>query len=272
MGRPMLAVDRRLRILEQVADDQTISVSDLAARFGVSEMTVRRDIRRLERDGFLKRTYGGATAHLTRSLDLAFNARALHSSREKRLIGMTAAGLIGDASTIYVGIGTTVEQFARYLPARPGITVVTASVVAASLLGTRPIRTVIVGGQVRRDELTCVGPIATDSLGRYRFDLAVVGAAGISGRWGVTEEAEDDAEVNRVAIARSERTLALAHGEKIGATASSVVASLHDIDTLVTDATAPPDELRLLRDLGVDVVIAAANDAAGAAAAAEGRT
>jgi DeoR/GlpR family transcriptional regulator of sugar metabolism len=269
----MLAVDRRLRILEQVADDQSIQVSDLAARFGVSEMTVRRDIRRLERDGFLKRTYGGATAHLTRSLDLAFNARALHSSREKRIIGITAAGLIGDATTIYVGIGTTVEQFARYLPARPEITVVTASVVAASLLGTRPVRTVIVGGLVRHDELTCVGPIATDSLGRYRFDLAVIGASGVSPTWGITEGAEEDAEVNRIAMARSGRTIVLAHGEKIGHTAASVVAPVRDIDTLVTDASAPPDEQRRIRELGVRIVIAAAatSGTVGAAAAAEGR-
>ena len=87
----MLAVDRRLKILETVAEEQTIQVVELAARFRVSEMTIRRDIKRLERDGFLRRTYGGATAHLTRSLDLAFNARALQSAREKRLIGMAAA-------------------------------------------------------------------------------------------------------------------------------------------------------------------------------------
>jgi DeoR/GlpR family transcriptional regulator of sugar metabolism len=273
MGRPMLAVDRRLRILEQVADDQSIQVSDLAARFGVSEMTIRRDIRRLERDGFLKRTYGGATAHLTRSLDLAFNARALLSARETRLIGMTAAGLIGDATTIYAGIGTTVEQFARYLPARPEITVVTGSVVAASLLGTRPVRTVILGGVVRHDELTCVGPIAVDSLGRYRFDLAVIGAAAVSARWGISEGSDDDAEVNRIAIARSERTVVLAHGGKIGATASSVVGPVEDVDMLVTDPSAPPDELRRLRDVGVDVTIATAgNDPAHAAAAADRRT
>ena len=77
----MLAVDRRLKILETVAEEQTIQVGELATRFQVSEMTIRRDIKRLERDGFLRRTYGGATAHLTRSLDLAFNARALQAAR-----------------------------------------------------------------------------------------------------------------------------------------------------------------------------------------------
>jgi len=268
----MLAVDRRLRILEQVAEDQSIQVGDLAARFGVSEMTVRRDIRRLERDGFLRRTYGGATAHLTRSFDLAFNARALLAAREKRLIGMAATHLIDDVSTIYLGIGTTVEQFARYLPARPDLTVVTGSVVIASLLGTRPIRTVILGGAVRRDELTCVGPVAIATLARYRFDLAVVGTFGVSARWGITELADEDAEVSRVAIGRAARTFVLADGTKLGYAGTAVVAPVDGIHTLVTDASAPEAELRALDARGVRVVVAApaaATDSAAPAAAAD---
>src|SRR3990172_12287217 len=114
--RPVHAVDRRHRILERVAAEQTIHVGELARELGVSEMTIRRDIRRLERDGFVRQTYGGATAHLTRSFDLAFNARALERTREKRLIGMRATSLLGGARTIYLGIGTTAEQFARDLP------------------------------------------------------------------------------------------------------------------------------------------------------------
>jgi DeoR/GlpR family transcriptional regulator of sugar metabolism len=266
----MLAVDRRLRILEQVAEDQTIQVSDLAARFGVSEMTVRRDIRRLERDGFLKQTYGGATAHVTRSFDLTFNARALHSAREKRLIAIAAGDLVDDATTIYLGVGTTVEQFARYVPVRPEQTVVTASVVVASLLGTRPVRTIVLGGTVRREELTCVGPVALSTLARYRFDLAVVGVAGVSARWGLTELADEDAEVNRVAIERSARSIVLAHGTKFGHVAAAVVGPASMVTTIVTDAAASPAERREVEALGVEVVIATPAGSGEQAAAAAG--
>ena len=79
----MLATDRRTRILERVAEDQTIRIGELAQEFGVSEMTIRRDIAKLERTGFLRRTYGGATAHLTRSLDPAFNTRSLQNPAAK---------------------------------------------------------------------------------------------------------------------------------------------------------------------------------------------
>jgi DeoR/GlpR family transcriptional regulator of sugar metabolism len=131
----MPAVDRRHRILERVAEEQTIHIRELATDLDVSEMTIRRDITRLERDGFLRRTYGGATAHVTRSLELAFNARALQSASAKRLIGMTAAPLVAGASTLFVGTGTTAEQLALFLPARDDVTVVTNSLPVASLLG-----------------------------------------------------------------------------------------------------------------------------------------
>lgn len=251
-----LAADRRVKILERVAEGMSIQVADLAREFGCSEMTIRRDIVRLEHDGFLRRTYGGATAHLTRSLDVAFNARSLANAPEKRLIALTAVDLIGDARLLYLGIGTTAEHFARYLPARPDLTVVTGSLPIASLLGTRPANAVVLGGNVRRDELSCVGPTARATLGRYRFDLAVLGTAGLTARWGLTDLNDDEAEIHREAIDRSERLIVIADGSKLGAVASSVVAAASIINTLVTDPSAPESEVASLRALGVEVVIA----------------
>lgn len=258
--RPLAAEDRRHRILERVAEDQTIHVGDLARTFDVSEMTIRRDIRRLEQDGFVRQTYGGATAHLTRALDVAFNPRALQRTREKRRIGMRATHLVGDARVVYVGIGTTAEQFARFLPVRPGLVVVTASLPTASLLGTRPVEVVALGGTVRRDELTCVGPVAAATLGRFRFDLAVIGAAGLSARWGLTELDDGEAEIQRLAIERAARVVVIADGSKIGAATNAVVAQAGSIETLVTDESAPTVELAALAAAGLDIVMAGLND------------
>ena len=151
--RPVLAVDRRHRILEQVAEHQTIHIAKLAEELGVSEMTIRRDIGRLERDGFLRRTYGGATAHITRSMELLFNARALENAPAKRIIGMHAAQTLRPERTIFIGIGSTTEQFAMFLPPREDLTVVTGSLPVASLLGTRKGRVVVLGGSVGRLDL-----------------------------------------------------------------------------------------------------------------------
>ncbi len=258
--RPIPAVDRRHRILERVAEEQTIQVGELARDLGVSEMTIRRDIRRLERDGFVRQTYGGATAHLTRALDVAFNARALEHTREKRRIGMRATHLLGDARVVFVGIGTTAEQFARFLPVHPGLIAVTASLPIASLLGTRPVQVVALGGTVRRDELTCVGPVAAASIARFRFDLAVIGAAGLSAQWGLTELDDAEAEVQRSAIERSERVVVIADRSKIGVATNAVVAEAGRIGTLVTDEGAPESELAAFVALGMEVVIADANE------------
>ena len=95
------------------------------------------------------------------------------------------------------------------------MTVITASLPIASLLGTRPVRVVAIGGFVLHDELSCNGPAALRGLERYRFDLAVIGAAGLSARWGVTELTDDEAEIQRAAIERAERLVVMADASKI---------------------------------------------------------
>ncbi len=255
---PIHPVDRRHRILERVAAEQTIHVGDLARELRVSEMTIRRDIRRLERDGFLRQTYGGATAHVTRAFDVSFNARALQHTREKRLIGIRAVELVEGARLVYLGMGTTAEQVARYLPPRPELTVVTASLPIASLLGTRPLRVVVLGGTVLRDELHCVGPVAIRTLERFRFDVAIVGAAGLTARWGITELTDEEAEVQRTAIDRADRLAVIADGSKIGLTAPAVVVGADRVQTLVTDPSADPNELRTIAALGAEIIVAGA--------------
>jgi DeoR family transcriptional regulator, aga operon transcriptional repressor len=252
----VFAVDRRRRILQRVAEEQTIKIGELARELNVSEMTIRRDISRLEHDGFLRHTYGGATAHITKSIELAFNARALEHAAEKRLIGMRAAEELAGAAVLFVGVGTTAEQFSLFLNPAPDLQVITASLPVASLLGSRPVGVVALGGAVREEELACVGPIATASVGRYRTDIAVIGAAGVSARFGVTELDDDIAEVNRAAIEHTARLVVLADGSKIGVDASAIVAPARAISTLVTSSGADEAELDRFRASGVQVVIA----------------
>src|SRR5437773_415886 len=121
----MLASERRRLILERVAEHQSIETQALAEELGVSEMTIRRDIKRLEQDGFLRQTYGGATVHVTKSVELGFNSRALQFSSQKRLIGADAARLIELGQTLFLGEGTTTAQFAQFLPPHPRLLVVT---------------------------------------------------------------------------------------------------------------------------------------------------
>jgi DeoR family transcriptional regulator, aga operon transcriptional repressor len=252
----VLAVERRLKVLERVAEDQAIEVGTLARDFQVSEMTIRRDLRRLERDGFVRRTYGGATTHLVRTFEVGAIARTLRHAKEKRLIAKHAADLTVGVRSMFLGIGTTVEHFARLLPAREDLMVITPSLAVASLLGTRNVRVIIAGGLVRQDELTCIGASAVEAVRRYNTETAVIGAAGLSARRGVTELDDRDADVIRGGLERTERIIVIADGSKFGAVAMSTVAPLEHVAAVVTDASADSEEIERIEECGVEVVVA----------------
>ena len=113
--------------------------------------------------------------------------------------------------------------------------VVTPSLAVASLLGTRNVRVIIAGGLVRQDELTCIGASAVEAVRRYNTDTAVIGAAGISARRGVTELDDRDADVIRGGLERTERIIVIADGSKFGAVAMSTVTPIERVATIVTD-------------------------------------
>ena len=231
----MLAIDRQHRILERVAIEQSIDYASLAAELDVSPMTIRRDIKQLVSEGYLRTVRGGATAHLTRSFDLLVGKRALTHATEKRLIGRRAVALIEPGETIFLGVGSTVAQFAQYLPADLGITVVTASLAHASLLASRDIRVVSTGGLVAGEELSQTGALAERGIDRFHATTAVLGTAGVSRRAGITDLEPALADLNGRMIERAERTIILTDGSKAGVAAPCVVCSLDRVSRLVTD-------------------------------------
>ena len=265
----MLAVERRIKVLERIAADQAVEVSSLAREFGVSEMTIRRDLRRLDRDGFVRRTYGGATTRVVRAggtLAVTQNARMLHNAQEKATIALRAAKLTAGTRVMFIGVGSTVEQFARLAAPRPGLLVITPSLVVASMLGTRKVQVIMAGGMVRQDELSCVGPAAVECVQRYNTDLAVIGAAGVSARRGITDLDDAEAGVIRAALERTERIVVLADGSKFGDVALSTVVPIKRVSAIVTDSSADPVELDLIAREGVEVILADADAAADAGA------
>jgi DeoR/GlpR family transcriptional regulator of sugar metabolism len=265
----LLAVERRIKVLERLAADQAVEVSSLARDFGVSEMTIRRDLRRLDRDGFVRRTYGGATTRVIRAagaFEVTQSARMLHHAAEKRHIALRAAELTAGARVIFVGVGSTVEQFARLATPRDGLLVITPSLVVASVLGTRRVQVIMAGGMVRQDELSCVGPAAVECVQRYNTDIAVIGAAGISARRGVTDLDDQEAGVIRAALERTERIVVLADGSKFGDVALSTVVPIERVSAIVTDASADAVEVDRIEREGVEVIVA------GPAPIAPGRT
>jgi DeoR/GlpR family transcriptional regulator of sugar metabolism len=253
----MLAANTRRRlILTRVAEQQSIEAQALADELNVSVMTIRRDIKRLEQDGFLRQTYGGATVHITKSIELGFNSRALQFSTQKRLIGAYAARRIEPGQVLFLGEGTTASQFAQFLPPHPRLLVVTTSLSHASLLCSRGIRVIVTGGELQVDELVMTGPLAEATINQFYADICVLGAAGVDATSGITELDHEVAALHRLMIERSQQVIILADHSKLGFRAPAVVVPAKAVRILITDEEASREAIEPLEATGLQVLYA----------------
>jgi DeoR/GlpR family transcriptional regulator of sugar metabolism len=179
----------------------------------------------------------------------------LQFSAQKRLIGARAAQLIVPGQTLFLGEGTTTSQFAQFLPPHPNLLVITSSLSHASLLCSRNIQVVVVGGKLHADELTMTGPIAEAALKRFYADVCVLGAAGVDPGIGVTELDHEVASIHRLMMERARQVMLLVDHSKLGFRAPAVVAPIDMVHTLMTDEAAAADMLARLRSCGVETFL-----------------
>lgn len=237
------------------------AVSEIASELGVSEITVRRDLTRLESLGVLVRTHGGALAGKIGSGDTfdsdepSFEARRRRNADAKARIGEAAATLIRPGATIAIDVGTTALELARHLTTRDDVKIFTNSIRAATLLADGPAPVYLPGGQVRAKEFSVHGSIAVAQLRHYWFDQAFIGFSGLTDQ-GLFDYSLEDTEIKRVYIERAAQIVALCDSSKFGRLSMARVGTLDELDTLITDAP-PPDALRLaLERANVAIIVA----------------
>lgn len=233
-NRKLLAGERQQKILEWVASEEAIDFGSLARFFDVSVMTVRRDVRQLVDQGYITMTRGGATAHLSGSLDILVNPRAFDASVAKARIGEFAARMMTAGDVIFVGTGSTTARFIQYLNPDQDLTVVTPSLPHASQLATRGIRVFSTGGLVATDDLAQSGSLATSTLAKFNADLAVIGAQGIAGSSGFSEADHEIADLNRVMVEHAEKTWVLADASKVGKKLPFHTSDIEEVTAIVT--------------------------------------
>jgi DeoR/GlpR family transcriptional regulator of sugar metabolism len=246
---------RRAAIMSDLADSGEVAIADLARGFGVSEMTIRRDLELLELEGLARRVRGGAISTVSRSHEPPFAMRQSRAAEAKRGIGRAAAAMLEDGDTAIIDVGTTTLELARNLHRHRRLTVVTSSIpITAELGNTTEIRVIVTGGMLRHGELSLVGPMAEETLKELNCDVAFIGVAGVDATKGLTEYNLDDARMKRAAIGAARRCVVLADRTKLGQVALAMVAPMTSVDTLVTDA--PPDHPTVLAaiEMGIDVV------------------
>ncbi|HET7476272.1 MAG TPA: DeoR/GlpR family DNA-binding transcription regulator [Dermatophilaceae bacterium] len=235
----MLARQRQERILREVDRHGGCRVSELVEILGVSDMTVRRDIEVLAEKGLVLKVHGGATAAGGRSAEEpGFHVKSELNPVEKSAIARTAAGLVQPGASIAVSAGTTTYAVAHELRGIRDLTVVTNSPRVAELLHdpNRDDLTVVLTGGVRTRSDALVGPVAIATLRSMHVDTLLLGVHGIDLRAGLTTPNLEEAETNRAMIACARRLVVVADHSKWGIVGLSTIATLTDVDVLVTDA------------------------------------
>lgn len=234
-----------------------VSVAALSRETGVSEMTIRRDLETLERQGLLRRVHGGATNVVSRGYEPPFALRASRNGELKARIGERAAAMVSEGEALIIDVGTTPLELARALASRTGLTILTPSLRAADLLSPNPeLRVIVTGGIARAGEMSLVGDLAERAFADLRCDTVFLGAGGIDPDAGVTEFNLDDARVKRAALASARRCVVLADSAKLERIAVASVCPLERVDVLVTDGGASEQVLDRFREREIEVVIA----------------
>ncbi len=246
---------RRATIAEQLRVEGEASITELAAFFGTSEMTIRRDLDFLEVEGLARRARGGAISVQSRSFEPPVLQRAAHMSEAKRRIGAAAAALLAENETVIIDVGTTTHEMAKAIPSGLSITAITSSILISTELSTKAsVKTIVTGGVLRHGELSLIGPRAQSAFGDLNCDTVFLGVAGISDDSGLSEYNLDDAEVKRSAIESGRRIIVLADASKIGRVAFVTFAPVSVVDLLITNASPDNPAVRRIKDHDVEVL------------------
>ena len=248
---------RQTQVLELLETEERVVVADLARRFGVSDMTVRRDLEALEQNGAINRVHGGAVRAQSRSFEPLFSARVARRTDAKQRIAQAAVAMLSKGETVILDGGTTTLEIARELRGHHELRVLAMSMHVANVLVDQPQITLMVcGGVVRQGEQSLIGALAERAFADFSFDTYFLSAGGIDFDMGVTEYNPEDAAVKRAAFANARRRIAVADGSKIGTTAFARVCAIDDLDMIITDSSAAESRLEEFRSAGIEVLVA----------------
>ncbi|GHF38146.1 DeoR family fructose operon transcriptional repressor [Deinococcus metalli] len=230
--------DRINKIQHHLYSNGFARVEELADATGASIVTIRRDLQRLEENGIVTRTHGGARLADGAGPEIAFQARAQDHVEAKRAIGEVAFGLLRPHTTVFLDAGTTVLQLARRLRLEPlPLTVFTNGLaVAQELVNVENVSVNLLGGQLRNENLSMVGPYAEQMLGELWFDQLYLGTSAVRDDARMYTLNPAEASLNRVMIGRTSQPIVLADSSKFGDSAPYAVAPVTAAHTLITDS------------------------------------
>ena len=252
-----VSLDRRAKIIEYLELRGQVKVTDLSDEFKVSEVTIRNDLAQLEEKGLLIRSRGGAIKPQRVSIDYKLYEKSKKNFKEKQAIGKKAAELINDNDTIIIDSGSTTMEVAKNLSQFSNLTVITNALnIASQLVEFNNIKVIMLGGLLRNNSLSLIGPIAENSIKNYFCDKLIIGVDGIDSTYGITTPNIEEAQLNRLMINISKEVIVVTDSSKFLRRSFAFIAPASDIDTVITDSNIPKEEYERLVNAGVKVLIA----------------
>jgi DeoR family transcriptional regulator of aga operon len=246
--------NRMRAVLSLLQEQNHVSLASLAVELGVSAATLRRDLADLDGQGLLVRTHGGARALDSRT-EIPVRLRDSQFREAKQRIARRAVEMIPSGPyAVAISGGTTTAEVARALGNRSDLTIVTNSLTIALECAARPhLRVIMTGGVVRMSSFEAVGSLSENAFNAINVGTAILGTDGLSAFGGVTTHDDTEARTNNAMVAKAQRVIVVADGSKVGRVTFAKMADLSQIDDVVTDSNADPEELKRISDAGVNV-------------------
>jgi len=252
-------VERRMTILNMLTANAQVYVNELSKTFGVSEVTIRNDLKNLEKKKLLIRARGGAMKlEPVVSYDRWLWEKDKINYQEKQKIGKAAAALIKESDTVIVDSGTTTMEVVKNIsPKITNLTIITNALnIANQLVSNQNINLIIPGGYLRKNSLSLVGSLAEKSIRNFFVDKVFIGVDGFDPHQGISTPNIDEAHLNQIMIDIAKEVIVVTDSTKFLRKSLAFICSVDRIDTVVTDNGIHDDDKKILEDAGVKVIIA----------------
>ncbi len=250
-------INRKQYILDEIKRSGFVTVTDLAEKLKVTEVTIRTDLRVLQKEGKIDRTHGGATLSTRSVVDMNEDIKAQINVEKKEAIANAAAHLVDRNDTILVASGSTMVAFAEKIESQGQLTVVTPSIrISMKLLAKQNIGIMQLGGMIYPNTLSTRDDYAIQGLANVHCNKLFFGAEGFDMFGGITCATLEEAKLTQKMIAAASQTILLADSTKFGRHGFGKICGLEDIDILVTDNGLQKEVREKIEDLGITVIIA----------------
>ncbi len=249
--------ERQKQILSLLTRQGRLSVAEIVTQFAISEATARRDLESLASQGKAQRVHGGVISVEKAPPELPILEREDEQPDEKKRIGLSAANLIVDKETVFLGSGTTVLEVARNLRNRKNLTVITNSLpVLNALAGAGGITVICLGGMLRDSEMSFIGHITEQALTELRADKVIMGTRGLSLEHGLTNDYLQETLTDRAILKIGREVIIVADHTKVNRVSTALLAPLDSMQTFVTDSKADKKFIQVLKKNGIQIIVA----------------